>query len=138
MNRILVVILLTLFLALFVSKSFADNIGLDYGFGPNQMPSYGVDYTKTYSILYIDPGIMLNSQMISPSISLGLQLETINVGLVASAVAQNSIVYGLGGAELGFTDNLNETFYLKENNQLLRDVNNMANFGITLSGGFNF
>lgn len=133
-----------LFLILVLSMALgyyckADNIGLDYGFGPNQTPSYGLDYTKTYEFLYINPQIMFNNDVIIPSISSGLQIDYLSLGFVLEETRQsNGASVGSSGVEMGFTDNLNQTFYMKENNQLLRDQNNVGNFGITLSAGINF
>lgn len=123
-------------LLLISSSALADNIGLDYQVGTNSLPSYGIDFTKNYHALYLDYGVMKNSQVLSPSISGGLQLDVINFGLVLQSNVTQDHFYGLGGMELGFTEDLGK-FYLKLNNQVLRDVDSSASVSSTLSAGIN-
>jgi len=132
------VFLIALSCFIFGYYSQADNAGLNWSVGPNQIPSYGLDYTSTFGLGYTDYSVMFNKQMVSPSISFGLQIDILNVGFVAASNIQNQQISGLGGLEFGYTQNLSEKYYVKENNQLLRDTNNQANVSATLSCGVNF
>lgn len=120
------------------SKCSADNVGLDYAIGPNQIPSYGMDITSNRGYLYLDIGVMVNRENISPQISFGLQIIDVNVGIVSAANIVKGSISSLWGGELGYTYNLSDKYYIKDNNQLLRDNNHNGWFSSTLSVGFNF
>lgn len=137
MIKVWLLFLITVSCFIFGYYSKADNIGLDYSIG-NSMSSYGFDLTKNYGLGYLNPQFMFNKQSFSPSISFGFQIEDVNLGLVGASDIKNSHINGLGGVELGFTNNLTNKFYIKENNQFLRDTDSKANFSITLSSGINF
>jgi hypothetical protein len=135
-DRIILAILFTLFLALWAAKSRADNIGANFGLGLNSQPIYGVNYYYNPNLLYMDFKLMGNNQYLQPYISSGLQIDDVNLGFVAQETRQpDGSSVGAAGVELGFTEDLDKFFYVKENNSLLRDQNNNAMMGFTFSLG---
>lgn len=137
MKEITLVLILAILL-IFAIKCNADNIGVDYGVGPNQIPSYGIDITKNQGYLYINPGIMANKEVVTINSSFGLQLADVNIGIAAAGNVSNGTITPLIGGELGYTYDLSEKYYIKDNNQLLRDNNNNGWISSTLSFGVNF
>lgn len=131
-------ILIALLMLIIVQRCNADNVGLDFGVGPNQIPSYGIDITKNSGYLYVNPGIMANKEVVTINSSFGLQLADVNIGIAAAGNVSNGIIIPSIGGELGYTYELSENYYIKDNNQLLRDNNNNGWFSSTLSVGVNF
>ena len=135
--------LLALLLVLFPVLANADMAGVDLNFGQNTRPAYSLDYefNKDAGMPYLDIALSANSDYIQPYVSGGLQFEHINVG-IASAVAFSNISNGAFngqlsfGPEIGYMQNLNKTFYVKENNNYM-GYNGSYNFGFTLSLGAN-
>lgn len=124
---------LLLLLITFSTITKADNVGFNLGFGQGTKPFYGIDYTFNSGLPYLDVSLFTNRDYVQPSLSIGLQLDHVNVGM-ATAFTHGNLSFG---PELGYTQNLNPLIYVKENNSLMGSPGSKFNYSATFSIGLN-
>lgn len=122
-----------LLLITFSSIAQADSLGFNLGFGQDTKPFYGVDYTFNKDLPYLDLSLFTNKEYLQPSVSLGLQIERVNIG-IATALTNGNFSFG---PEAGYTYNLNSLIYVKENNNFMWAPGSHFNYSATFSIGLN-